>query len=30
VTCVVLLGDGAELFGSLFSLGSLAIVMYLA
>lgn len=26
VTCAVLLGDGAELFGSLFSLGSLAIV----
>lgn len=27
VTCVVLLGDGAELFGALFSLGSLAIVV---
>lgn len=26
VTSVVLLGDGAELFGSLFSLGSLAVV----
>jgi EmrB/QacA subfamily drug resistance transporter len=27
VTSVVLLGDGAELFGSLFSLGSLAVIV---